>query len=231
MRLILFDIDGTLVFTENRQDSQSFAKTYESIYQKPFPTIDWHRYPHVTDKTIIETVIQEAFKRLPNPEEIEVFRNHYMNLLTKEREQNPHFFKEVPGAKRMMERLLQQDGFCVGIATGGWAKPAEIKLAHVAIPFGQFPIAGADGQPTREDIIKVALNHAYQLHQHFDRIVYIGDALWDVQTTRNLNMNFVGIRRRNDLEVLRRAGAQIVLPNFLNQDRFLAAVLEAKPPQ
>lgn len=230
MILILFDIDGTLVYTNNRKDSKSFAAAYESIYQQPFPTIDWHRFPHVTDTAIIQTVIKEAFDREPEVDEINHFRNDYIQRLNLGRLQNPEHYLEVPGAKKMVEWLLSRREFCVGIATGGWIKPAEIKLAHVSIPTGQFPISGADGHPTRESIINTALGHAYQRYDRFERIVYVGDALWDIQTTRNLSMNFVGIRRQNDLEVLQKAGAGCVLPNFLDRDLFLDAVLAANPP-
>lgn len=230
MILILFDIDGTLVCTSNRQDSHSFATAYENIYKQPFPTIDWHQYPHVTDTTIIQTVIWNTFKRQADTEEIKTFHNHYIELLSEERKLNPGHYQEVPGAKKIMEWLLDQKDFCIGIATGGWVRPAEIKLGHLVIPFGHFPISGADGQPTREDIIQQALKHAYQLHRQFDRIVYVGDALWDVRTTRNLNMNFVGIRRNNDVEVLKRVGVQHVLQNYLDRDRFLEAIMTAQPP-
>lgn len=230
MILILFDIDGTLVCTSNRQDSKSFASAYEHIYERPFPTIDWHRYPHVTDTTIIKTVIRDTFDRAPEPREIEAFRKRYIELLHADRRANPQHYMEVPGAKKIMEWLLLQKDFCVGIATGGWVQPAKIKLGHVSIPTGHFPISGADGHPTREDIINKALRHAYELHEQFERIVYLGDALWDVRTTRNLNMNFVGVRRRNDVDVLRSAGAQTVLSNFLDRKQFLEAIFQATPP-
>lgn len=230
MILILFDIDGTLVYTTNRQDSKAFAATYEAIYHRPFPTIDWHQYPHVTDTTIIQTVIWEAFKRHPTQEEIEQFQRLYLKKLLQERQQNPAHFKEVPGARKMMEYLLSQSQFCVGIATGGWIKPARVKLGHVEIPKGHSPISGADGLATREEIIEQALHYAHKHHKRFARIVYIGDALWDVQTTRKIKMNFIGIRRKNDLAVLQKAGAGTVLPNFLDQARFLDTILTARPP-
>lgn len=228
--LILFDVDGTLVCSTNRQDSLSFATAYKDIYQRPFPTIDWHQYPHVTDKTIIQTVITSEFQRAIDPKEIKIFQNHYLSLLEAKRKQNPEHYCEVPGARKTMEWLLHQNDFNVGIATGGWVKPAEVKLTHAGIPFGDFPISGADGQTTREEIIHQALHFAREGGTHFDKIVYVGDALWDVQTTRNLQMDFVGIRRRNDLDILTAAGAQTVLQNFLDRDQFLEAIFASKPP-
>jgi len=51
MILIIFDVDGTLVFSE-KLDSRCFAATYQEVYRIPFPTIDWRKYPHVSDTTI-----------------------------------------------------------------------------------------------------------------------------------------------------------------------------------
>ena len=51
-----------------------------------------------------------------------------------------------------------------------------------------------NGVFTREAIIQEAIGHAQQDMQQIDRIVYIGDAEWDVITTRNLQIPFVGIR-------------------------------------
>ncbi len=39
MILVIFDVDGTLVFSE-KKDSQAFADTYQMVYNRPFPTID-----------------------------------------------------------------------------------------------------------------------------------------------------------------------------------------------
>ena len=110
-------------------------------------------------------------------------------------------------------------------------QPARLKLDHVGIPAEKLFISGADGKNTREDILRAALNQAGRSNGRFDKVVYIGDALWDVTTTRNLQLSFVGIRYRHDLELLQRAGASHVLPNYLDLERFLLAVQAARPPE
>ncbi len=227
--LIIFDIDGTLVYS-NRIDSLCFAETYRTIYQKDFPSIDWTRYPHVTDTTIFDAVIQEHFQRPSDPEEVQVFQDHFVTLIQEKRVREPHAFKEVPGARQAILNLLDHPDYEVGIATGGWERPARIKLTHVAIPHERIKLRGADGLVRREEIIQHVVDQSVNGGGGFRKIVYVGDAIWDVQTTRTMQMDFIGIRREGDAEVLMAAGADQVLADFIDFDFFCKAVTLAKPP-
>jgi phosphoglycolate phosphatase-like HAD superfamily hydrolase len=227
--LVIFDIDGTLVYS-NRIDSQCFAQTYETLYGEPFPSIDWTTYPHVTDTTIFNTVIRQHFNRPATPEEIATFQDHFVGLLEERRRVAPHAFCEVPNARSTVERLLDDDRFHVGIATGGWLRPALLKLAHVGIPAHRLIMSCADGKETREAIIGEVWLQTEIQGLKYSRSVYVGDALWDVQTTRRMNLNFVGIRRRGDFEVLQTVGATVVLKDYVDYQGFLQALETAAPP-
>lgn len=228
-KLIIFDIDGTLLYS-NKIDSQCFAQAYQMVYKEPFPTIDWSKYPHVTDDTIFKTVIQEHFNRIPSEEEIDSYRDVFVSLIVEKRKTHPKEFLEVPNSRATIERLLADDDYEVGIATGGWNKPAHVKLAHIGIPTENIMIKCADGCPTREDIVSHVLNQAKARNLNIDKTVYVGDAAWDVRTTRNLNMPFIGIRREGDHQKLLDLGAQIVLTDYRNYDQFQEAVEKAQPP-
>ncbi|MEZ5038412.1 MAG: HAD hydrolase-like protein [Saprospiraceae bacterium] len=230
MKLIIFDVDGTLVYS-NKIDSQCFAETYEAVYGRPFPTIDWRKYPHVSDTTIFDTVIQQHFQRRPDRAEMDNFCDQFVARIGEKRKSDPHEFMEVPGARQAIDQLRARGDCMLGIATGGWERPARLKLAHVGITLDTIFFSGADGHWTREMIIESVLAPAYQAHSGIEKVVYIGDAIWDVTTTRNMNMNFVGIRREMDHEVLLMAGATQVLPNFENFDHFWQAIELSSPPQ
>lgn len=227
--LIIFDVDGTLVYS-NRIDSQCFAETYERLYLRTFPTIDWTQYPHVTDTTIFNTVIRRHFNRDVTQEELDEFQHHYIYQLEQKRALNPNEFKEVPFAKKTLDSLKMDDRFVVGIATGGWLRPAQVKLRHVEIQEQTIFMSGADGKETREDIIYHVIGEVRQHVEALDKIVYVGDAIWDVATTRRMQLNFVGVRRNGDLEVLQRAGSKIVIRDYTDYDQFLEAVFTATPP-
>lgn len=228
--LIIFDIDGTLLYSD-KIDSQCFADTYQKVYQEPFPTIDWSKYPHVTDDTIFKTVIQDHFQRDAEKDEIHHFQNEFVASIQAQRVVQPEAFKEVPNARNTVELLLEQDCFEVGIATGGWRRPAFVKLNHIGIPTKQLHMSFADGNPTREDIIQGVFQQTETLNLEFEKVVYVGDAPWDVKTTRNMNIPFIGVRREGDIHHLQKLGAETIIKDYSDFDLFLSAIDKAKPPQ
>lgn len=227
--LVIFDIDGTLLHS-NGIDSHCFAQTYEAQFGRPFPSIDWSTYPHVTDHVIFNTVIQQHFGRSAKPADIQRQQQHFVQLLETRRQTCPTDFKEVRGAVTAVQHLLTQDAYEVGIATGGWQAPAHVKLRHLGFPIHRFYDSYADNKHSREAILSEALGKATQAHPNIEHVVYIGDALWDVQTTRNLAMNFIGIRHQNDVDVLRAAGATTVLQDFRDLSLFERLLEAATPP-
>jgi len=229
MTLVIFDVDGTLVYS-NKIDSRCFAETYEQIYGLPFPTIDWTKYPHVTDDTIFKTVIRDHFGRSTTAEEMAVFKEAFTKRIEQQRLLTPEEFKIVPGAKRTIEQLLELPNYAVGIATGGWKKPAILKLNFVKIPTTPLLISGADGKETREQIIEEVLQQAAAIPLDYKRIVYVGDAIWDVKTTRNMQIPLIGLRWKGDKEFLYQHGVQHVLTDFLDFETVIDYIENAQPP-
>ncbi len=229
MTLIIFDVDGTLVYSDKR-DSQSFADTYEQAYGLPFPTIDWSKYPHVTDDTIFKTVIKNHFQREATEAEMATFKKAFTDSIRQQRVHTPDEFNIVPGAKQTIERLVEDVRYTVGIGTGGWKAPAVLKLNFVKIPTSPLFISGADGKETREQIIEDVLSQVKEQEITFNRVVYVGDAIWDVKTTRNMNLPLIGLRRKGDVDFLHQQGVKHVLPDFSDFDLFMEYIKQAVPP-
>ncbi len=228
--LVIFDIDGTLLFS-NKVDSQCFADTYEELYSDPFPTIDWTKYPHVVDDTIFGTVIQDRFGRKADHEEMQVFKDVFVSKIRYKRLRKPELFEEVPGAVNIIEYLQNEEDVLLGIGTGGWRQPAMVKLEHLKFDTTDMFMSFADGHISRESILNASIDMAKTQHANIERIVYVGDAVWDVKTTRNLDLPFIGIRKEGDLEVLKNIGASHVLKDYLEPQKFLEYLQEARAPK
>lgn len=226
MMLVLFDIDNTLVYSDGR-DSHSFAAAFMSVFGGQMPSLNWHDYPHVTDFTIVQEIVRQQFARDAATHEIEALLDDYTARMHAARREAPHHYQSVPFAAETLARL-QADGYRVGIASGGFRRPQEIKLAHIGIDHAHLPSGYADGCVTREEILQQALDQAAHLNP--SSVVYVGDAAWDVRTTRNMNLPFVGIRRRGDHHVLHAEGAGQVLTDFSDYQAFLEALHAAEVP-
>jgi phosphoglycolate phosphatase-like HAD superfamily hydrolase len=227
--LLIFDIDGTLVYS-NKVDSRCFAETYQQLFGKEFPSINWMDYPHVTDTTIFGSVFRNQFGREVEPAVLDHFKRRFVQRLQEARRDDPLNFQEVPGAVSTLDRLSQDPRFSVGVATGGFELPARYKLGYLGIDTTGFHMSFADEKTTREAIIQESLTQAERQEGPFERVVYLGDAIWDVRTTRNLSMNFIGIRRKGDVQLLTREGAAHVLQDFRDFDLLLDTVYQAEPP-
>lgn len=221
---VLFDIDGTLLYSE-KVDSRCFANSYETIFGLPFPTIDWTQFPEVTDHVIFRTAFKDHFGRFPSETERVTFEDHYLEGLSTSRVDSPEEFKEVPGATDLWRRLDGDDQFLTGIATGGWQRPASIKLEHVGIPPDQ-PFAGyANNKFSRVEILSEAINKARAVHE-VDRVIYVGDAIWDVTTTQKMNLPLIGVRRKGDHDALKQAGADRVITDFTPDSAFFTHITD-----
>lgn len=227
--LIIFDIDGTLLFS-NKEDSRIFSRAFEDQFGFRIGSINWHDYPHVVDTVILQAAFEIAGKTMPEPTEIETFKDHYVAMLENGRKVNPKGFMEVKGARQLIEHLIAADEFEVGIATGGFRKPAFVKLRHVGIPTETLMMNFADNCYSREQIIEGVLEQAEPIQDQIQKTVYIGDALWDVKTTRNLNMPFIGIKPPDQVHELLDAGARHVISHYEDIAGFLDLCKQSEPP-
>lgn len=213
MIFVIFDIDGTLVHS-NKIDSECFADSYQAVFERPFPSIDWQDYPHVTDDTIFGTVFEKHFSRPATETEKHKFQDHFVANILAARERKPEAFFEVPGARAMVEALGKDERYRVGIATGGWQAPAQVKLDFVGIDFAKMPAGYADGHPTRPDIIQTAVRQAKALYGEPTKIVYVGDAIWDLTTCQEMGLPLIGIRVRGDLNFFTDRGLKFVFSGY-----------------
>jgi phosphoglycolate phosphatase-like HAD superfamily hydrolase len=146
---------------------------------------------------------------------------------------DPSQFAAIPGAAAALARLKSESGWAVALATGSWRPSALIKLRAADIGVDSIPAAFADDGIAREDILQLAivkaLGHCGQ--NEFEKIVSIGDAVWDVHTAVKLKVAFLGIGRGESVARLRHAGARQVIDDFTDLDRFMQSLDEAEIPE
>jgi phosphoglycolate phosphatase-like HAD superfamily hydrolase len=222
MKLAIFDIDGTLTET-NAVDDECFVQAFAELHQISDVETDWTKYKHVTDSGILTEVFEKRLKRAPEQKDYDNFKHCFAEKLREFAEKDAKLFAEIPDAKTMLDKLKLEKDWAIVLATGCFYDSAELKLRAAKINIEDFPIATADDAVSREEILQIAIvkSLGYYGQNEFEKIVSIGDGVWDVRTAKNLNLEFIGIANGERADKLRREGAQLLVADFRDYKSFL----------
>ena len=226
-RLAIFDIDGTLTDT-NGVDDDCYRTTIAESLGIAESAIDWSGAAHVTDGEIFRFLCAAHGRSEPSVDEMVRARSRFVDRLRAELQQTPARFAAIRGASTMLGRIVEH-GWFVAFATGGWGPSARLKLTVTELAIDDGVFACADDGRSRADIVRLARDRAEAFYgRRFDRVVSIGDGVWDVQTAIELDMPFVGIGTGPRADQLRVAGARVVLPDYSDLDAFITALENAR---
>jgi len=231
MNLAIFDIDGTLTGT-NAVDEICFVQAFADAHSITEINTNWMQYQYVTDSGIMFQIFDERFGRPPADGELQNYKSCLVNLLETYRSRDSSLFAEISGASRALTRLNQETEWVVALATGCWRVSAELKLKAAGIQAEHLPAAFAEDGLSRETILQTAMSRAQQSYSqsHFERIVGVGDALWDVQAAGNLGIPFVGVGKGDRGLRLRQVGATHVLEGYSDYLELIDCLRKAEVP-
>ena len=223
MKLAIFDIDGTLTET-NEVDDKCFVKAFAASHQITNIETDWTKYTHVTDSGLLSEIFNQKLGRSPNEEDFLIFKSRFIENLNEYASKDETLFAEVSNAKAMLEKLKLEKDWAIALATGCFYDSAKLKLEKAKIKVKDFPIGTADDTVSREEILRTAIEKSLEKYglEEFEKIVSIGDGVWDVRTAKNLSLDFVGIASGKRAEVLREEGANYINKDFRDYENFLA---------
>jgi beta-phosphoglucomutase-like phosphatase (HAD superfamily) len=80
MKLIIFDIDGTILDSVNA-DNKCFTQTFKDLYQIDLTNTDWNDFKNVTDTGLTNEIFEKLLHRVAEKEEIETIKAHFKSLL------------------------------------------------------------------------------------------------------------------------------------------------------
>jgi phosphoglycolate phosphatase-like HAD superfamily hydrolase len=127
--------------------------------------------------------------------------------------------------------MMRSDGWDIALATGGWRPSARLKLKASGLDVPDMVLTCANDAVTREEIVRLARERAAAIRgDSYDRVVSIGDGVWDVRTAANLELPFIGIATGEREAKLRAAGASVVLSDFQDLIAFRSALVIATAP-
>ena len=231
MKLAIFDVDGTLTAT-NSVDDECFVEALADVCAVRGINTNWAEYPHTTDSGITLHIFQERFGRAPAADELTRLKGRFVELLNERYHSHPALFAEVPGAALALGRLKRESQWAIGIATGCWRASALLKLKVAGIELKGVPAAFAEDELSREGILQSVLSQALDHYgqRGFERVISVGDGLWDVRAAAHLGLAFLGVGDAEGEARLRRAGATHVIEDFADFDNLLRNLDTAQIP-
>lgn len=226
MRLVIFDVDGTLTDT-NEVDGICFQRALQEEFGLPMISRKWASYQHTTDVGIATEVLGAYWNRVPSTAELKRTQNRFLTLLKQAHRSHPDHFREIPGAREILNYLKQEGTWKVAIATGCWAESALFKLQNAGIHV-DLPFASCEESISRDVIVSRAIEKAkfYYDCREFSCTVFVGDGAWDVTTANTLGIGFIGISPAEKQSLLKNAGAKFICRSFSPTSRFLTYLNE-----
>ncbi len=225
MKLIIFDIDGTLTNTK-AVDDKCFIKAFDTTFGVDLIHEDWGALQNVTDWGMTEEIILREKKRLPTPTEYQQMLDRHVTNLKEEKLKDPSQFQPIKGAVAFFNYIKGQTNWQVGIATGAWEQSALLKLGAIGISTNGIPFSNSDHHKSREAITQHTIDQMIrQTREKVEEIIYFGDGIWDYKTCQNLGITFVGIDAAENNQ-LKEIGASLVFRDYTTHLRSIMEVLE-----
>ena len=228
MKLVLFDIDGTLLWTDGAGRRAVYRALHE-VYGVPAP--DEHEFDGKTDPQIVRelmlragTAHHEVETHLPRA------LVRYVEELRVELGDVDHGDKVYPGIHALLDRLEARDDVMLGLLTGNVREGAAAKLAAVGIDAARFRV-GAFGSDhaDRPELPAIARARAEALLGHpiaGADVVVIGDTPADMSCGRGIGARAIGVATgRYSVAQLSVADAGVVFADLSDTDGVIAAIM------
>ena len=138
MKLVIFDLDGTLTKTF-AIDEQCFVQAFADALGINAVNRNWSEYEHVTDSGVLQEVFRKSLGRAPEASEVAAFVQCFVGSLNHHYCKSIDDFGEVPGAASMLVTLKENSDWGAAIATGSWERSARFKMKAAGIDADPLP--------------------------------------------------------------------------------------------
>jgi phosphoglycolate phosphatase-like HAD superfamily hydrolase len=223
-KLVLFDIDGTLVLTGGaglramNLACADIAGHADALADIPVAGR--------TDRIILTDIVRRLGHELDEVLLAEL-RARYLEHLREEIERPGRGVKAVmPGVRELLDVLDARDDVFIGLLTGNFEEGARIKLGHFDL--WRYFRCGAYGDDAadRNALVPFALARARQQglpDLSAEHILVVGDTPHDVACARAVGALPVGVATGGfTVDQLRQSGADIVFDDLSDTHAFLA---------
>lgn len=227
MKLLLFDIDGTLLHT-NGVGQEAVTEALSPLTERPISTADVP-FSGRTDPAIFRDVLSK--NDLPTTDAfIESAIERYVHVM--KRRLTPKKVEVLPGVPSLLTELHERPDVQLGLVTGNVEPIAYEKLSTAGLgsyfPFGSF---GSD-HVDRAELPAVAARRAstftgrsFCLDEH---AVIVGDTVHDIHCGRAVDAEVVSVcTGRYERDLLTQHTPDLLLETLQHRDAFFNYVMDS----
>jgi len=192
-KLIIFDIDGTLI------DSVSgyHDVIINAMNDLGISAIDtnFNALKHHTDSYALKYNYENFFKKeLP----LELLTNFEKRIVFHLNQQPKT--KAIKGVREALTQLDDSE-YAIAFATGSLPASAIYKMKSAGLDMNVAVLATSKTSFSREGFVLEAIDKAKSIYNvtSFEKIISVGDGIWDLKTAQNLNLDFIGIGVENKI--------------------------------
>jgi phosphoglycolate phosphatase len=233
-RLVLFDIDGTLLLSGGAGRRAILGALADAIGPLP-PGAEEVRFDGKTDPQIVSELLHAAgHPAPPDADWVTRFLERYVVHLEEDLAVNAHRVVTMPGIRPLLDRLEADERVILGLLTGNVPQGAELKLRVAGLDPSRFRV-GAYGSDhaVRSELPPFAVRRAtpfFGRPPHGDEVVIIGDTPADVTCGRCVAARAIGVGTGSfSADDLIAAGASAAFADLSDLDQAYAAIIGDLP--
>ena len=229
MRVVLFDIDGTLLWSDGA-GRRALHTALTEIFGAIGPAD--HRFDGKTDRQIVRELMRHAGHDDATIDgRMEALLARYVEALREELAHPDHPPRRFPGVEELLDALEGRSDVVLGLLTGNLAEGAAAKLRAVGIAPERFRVnAFGSDHEHRPELPPIAQRRAREVigaDVPGDRVVVIGDTPADLTCGRGIGARAIGVATgRYTVQDLSEHGAHAVFADLTDTSAVIAAITE-----
>jgi phosphoglycolate phosphatase len=228
-KLVLFDIDGTILLTAGAGRRAIVAAVGEQIGNSA--ALQTVRFDGKTDPQIVTELLEAAGHPGPHPSErVSALCSRYVDLLAHELERPESRTTVMPGVFPLLDRLEREPEVLLGLLTGNVVAGASLKLRSGGLNPERFKV-GAYGSDSahRPDLPPIAAKRAATFFgrvPHGADVVIIGDTPADIACGSCIDARSLAVATGGySVADLAACAPHAVFEDLTDTDRVLEAIL------
>ena len=231
MHLVLFDIDGTILWTDG-VGRRAIHRALTEVFGGTGPESYW--FDGKTDRQIVRDLMRlEGHADAHIDERMDDLLERYLRYLERElsiAEQRPRLYD---GVVPLLDALEARDDVVLGLLTGNLEGGARVKLRAVGLDPDRFTVnafgSDAEHRPALPAIARERANERLGLELPGEAVVVIGDTPADVECGRGIGARAIAVATgRYSVEELASHAPAAVFADLTDTEAVVRAIVGKK---